>query len=293
MSDSSIDCDHYTRAGSITKSYYRDVYPAIDPSRAELSLKGTVTIITGAGRGIGRAIAVAHAKAGVKGLVLITQSGPSGEETKTRVQAEYPSVKILTLPTDISDQTAVTRTFETIKMHFGTSHTLINNAAVFSSQERLQTSDSDTWWKDFEINMRGTYHVTTAFLRLVAETPDIRPTVVSLISTIDLTPPGLSSYFISKLGVAKFTEFVCAEHEQVVAYSLSPGIVKTSMTLEAFEPYAKDTAELTGAVTVYLAAERPDYLNGRHLSVNWDVEELEARKAEFASSNKLKVGQFL
>lgn len=43
---------------------------------------------------------------------------------------------------------------------------------------------------------------------------------------------------------------------------------------------------------MYLAAKRPEYLNGRHLSANWDLEELEARKDEFAFSDKLKVGQF-
>lgn len=54
-----------------------------------------------------------------------------------------------------------------------------------------------------------------------------------------------------------------------------------------------DTAELSGGVTVYLAAKQPDYLSGRHLSVNWDLEELEARKEEIGLSEKLKLGQFI
>ncbi|KAJ5758751.1 hypothetical protein N7520_005907 [Penicillium odoratum] len=293
MSDSPIDPDQFTRGGSITKTYYRDVYPAIEPTKPEFSQTDKVTIITGAGKGIGRAIARSHAQSGVKGLVLITLSESSAEETKKVVQAEFPSVEILTLPTDIADEKAVSRTFDAIKNKFGTAHTLVNNAGVFAPGASIAESDSATWWSDFEINVRGTYHVTAAFLRLTAQTPEIKPTVVNLISTIALTPPTLSSYFISKLGVAKLTEFVTAENPHVTAYSLSPGIVLTSMTLDSFKPFAKDTAELTGAVTVYLAAKRPEYLNGRHLSVNWDLEELETRQSEFASSDKLKVGQFV
>lgn len=54
MSDAAFDPDQFTKAGSITKSYYRDVYPTIDPTKPELSLAGKVTLVTGAGEGIGR-----------------------------------------------------------------------------------------------------------------------------------------------------------------------------------------------------------------------------------------------
>ncbi|KAJ5372041.1 oxidoreductase short chain dehydrogenase/reductase family [Penicillium concentricum] len=292
MSDS-IDADQFTRMGSITKTYYRDVYPAIEPTKSEFSQTGKVTIITGAGKGIGRAIARSHAQSNVKGLVLITLSESSAEETKSIIQAEFPSIEILALPTNIADEKSVARTFEAIKEKFGTADTLINNAGVFAPGAPIVESDGATWWSDFEINVHGTYNVTAAFLRLIGQTPEIKPTVVNLISTIALTPPSLSSYFISKLSVAKMTEFVTAENPNVTAYSLSPGIVLTSMTLDSFKPFAKDSAELTGAVTVYLAAKRPEYLNGRHLSANWDLEELETRQSEFASSDKLKVGQFV
>ncbi|GLA16925.1 hypothetical protein AnigIFM62618_004030 [Aspergillus niger] len=294
MSDSQVDPDQFTRAGCITQKYYRDVYSTIDPSRPELSQKDRVTIVTGAGKGIGRAIARAHAQSGVKGLVLMTQSAQSAEETKAVLQAEFPSVEVLALPTDITDEKAVAQTFDTIKNHFGVAHTLINNAGVFSSIAPVAQSDSNTWWKDFEVNVRGTYLVTAAYLRLIAsESADFRPTVVNLISTISLTPPGLSSYFISKLAVAKFTEFITAENPRVATYSLSPGIVHTSMTLDSFKPFAKDTAELPGAVTVYLAVKRPQYLNGRHLSSNWDLAELEAKETELSSSDTLKLGQLI
>ncbi|RAK94843.1 SDR family NAD(P)-dependent oxidoreductase [Aspergillus ibericus CBS 121593] len=290
MSDPPIDPDRYVRASSITEKYYRDVYPAINPSKPEFSQTGKVTIITGAGKGIGRGIARTHATAGVKALVLITKSIESGEETQALIQAEFPSLEVLALPTDITDEMAVNRTFNTIKHRFGTADTLINNAASLTSA-RIEESDPTKWWNNFETNVRGTYLVTAAFLRLVAA--DTQPTIINIISSISLTTPGLSSYLMSKLSVAKFTEFIAAENPSVRAYSLSPGMVVTGLTVEAFKPYSRDTPELTGAVTVYLAAKRPEYLNGRHLSVNWDLEELEGRKEEIALSDLLRVGQFL
>ncbi|RAK90602.1 short-chain dehydrogenase [Aspergillus costaricaensis CBS 115574] len=288
MSGSQFDPDQFTRAGCITRKYYRDVYPTIDPSRPELSQKDKMqSRLTSV---ILQAIARAHAQSGVKGLVLVTQSAQSAEETKAVLKAEFPSVDVLALPTDITNEKEIAQTFDTIRNHFGIAHTLINNAGVFASIAPVAQSDSNTWWKDFEVNVRGTYLATAAYLRLIAaESADFQPTVVNLISTIGLTPPGLSSYFISKLAVAKFTEFVAAENPQVATYSLSPGIVQTSMTLDSFKPFAKDT----GAVTVYLAAKQPQYLNGRHLSSNWDLAELEDRKMEFSSSDTLKVGQFI
>lgn len=191
-----------------------------------------------------QAISLAHAKAGVKGLVLITQSSSSAKETAQVVKAEFPSVEVLALPTDITNQVSVSKTFETIKKTFGVAHTLVNNAGIFSSTDSIETADPATWWKDFEVNVRGTYLVTEAFLRLVSgHSSSVNATVINIISGIGLTPPTLSSYFMSKLAVAKFTEFVDAENAAVTAYSLAPGIVLTSMTQEAFRPFAKDTGK--------------------------------------------------
>jgi NAD(P)-dependent dehydrogenase (short-subunit alcohol dehydrogenase family) len=188
-----------------------------------------------------QSIALAHAKANARGIVLITQSASSGKETEVAVKAEYPSVEVLTLTADITDESAISETFKTIEQTLGVPHILVNNAGVFSSVESIDKADPKVWWKDFEINVRGTYLFTAAYLRHVSGNNTVQPTIVNLISSIGLTPPGLSSYFMSKLAVAKFTEFIAAEQPSIVAYSLSPGIVPTSMTLDSFKPFAKDT----------------------------------------------------
>jgi hypothetical protein len=67
-----------------------------------------------------------------------------------------------------------------------------------------------------------------------------------------------------------------------------PGIVATDMPSEAFLPYALDHADLTGMLSLYLAQPQADYLRGSMVSVNWDVEELEAHKDEISGKGLLK-----
>lgn len=67
-----------------------------------------------------------------------------------------------------------------------------------------------------------------------------------------------------------------------------PGIVATEMPSEAFLPYALDHVDLTGMLSLYLVQTRADYLRGSTVSVNWDVEELEAHKDEILEKKLLK-----
>ncbi|KAF2964965.1 hypothetical protein GQX73_g8622 [Xylaria multiplex] len=291
MSDQPFDPDVYTKARVITKSYYRDVYPAVDPTRSDLSQAGKVTIVTGAGRGIGVGIAIAHAKSGVRGLVLVGRSLNNIEKVKQTIQAEYPNVSVLTVVADISDESSVNQLFIKTKEAFGVAHTLVNNAGVISTSptDTVENVSPDTWWNDFNVNVRGTFLVCAVFLRLTIENV-VKPTIINIVSNITLTPPSLSSYFGSKAALMKFTEVLQVENPKLAAYSVNPGLVHTDATLEAFAPYAKDTAALVGAVTVYLSTRQPHHLNGRHLCVNWDVEELEIRKEEIENSNLLTMG---
>ncbi|PVH90206.1 hypothetical protein DM02DRAFT_548265, partial [Periconia macrospinosa] len=68
---------------------------------------------------------------------------------------------------------------------------------------------------------------------------------------------------------------------------LLPGIVETSMTLDALKPYAKDTPSLSASWTLFLSTPRAEWMRGGVLSVNWDIEEMEAHKDEIISDNLL------
>jgi NAD(P)-dependent dehydrogenase (short-subunit alcohol dehydrogenase family) len=147
-----FDPDVYTKAECITKSYFRDVYPAVDPSNTELSQAGKVVIVTGAARGLGvvssyrsalngecefsnswiKAIALAHAQAGARGLLLAGRSIPGLQVTKELILKESPAIDIFCVATDISDEESVANLYAELKSHFGTAETLINNAGVLT-----------------------------------------------------------------------------------------------------------------------------------------------------------------
>ena len=79
------------------------------------------------------------------------------------------------------------------------------------------------------------------------------------------------------------------EYPSLRAFTLLPGVVKTDMLYDGFGIYAQDEPELTGAMALYLAAPRADFLKGSLTSVNWDVQEMEARKVDIVNKGLLKM----
>jgi len=72
-------------------------------------------------------------------------------------------------------------------------------------------------------------------------------------------------------------------------FTANPGLSMTPMTKEAFKPFASDDVELTGMLALYLMQPRADFLRGCFVSVNWDMEELEAAKEEILEKKLLKL----
>jgi len=70
------------------------------------------------------------------------------------------------------------------------------------------------------------------------------------------------------------------EHPNIRAFALHPGLVPTDVMLEAFAAMTIDPPELSGGLSLYLSTPRADFLRGKYVTVNWDVEEMEARAEE-------------
>jgi len=101
--------------------------------------------------------------------------------------------------------------------------------------------------------------------------------------------PGLSSYSMTKLVALQISAYLEAEYPHLTSVSLHPGTVLTDMTIEPLVRFSVDTAELVGAVAVWLSTGDRKFLSGRYITVNWDVEELVARKEEIVKGGKLKI----
>lgn len=104
--------------------------------------------------------------------------------------------------------------------------------------------------------------------------------------------PGVSAYGLSKLVVLQLMEYIAAENPNVLAVAIHPGVIPTDMTFDIFMPFAQDTPQLVGGLATWLAAwEGPtrDFLRGKYVSANWDVNELLNREKEIVDQGLLKL----
>ncbi|EDR07453.1 uncharacterized protein LACBIDRAFT_327958 [Laccaria bicolor S238N-H82] len=283
MNDASLAADHLVKKFQFTNKNYRDVYPALESSIVK-SQAGKTVIITGASQGIGKAIALAFAKASAENLILASRSVAKLEATKAEILKINSKSNVLVVGVDTTSEADVEKLEKTVKDTFGHADVLVNNSGQWAGRGNIDESNAKSWWSDLEVNVKGTYLTTQAFLHLLPKSKQGTVITVGSLAS-DLVLPGSSSYVITKLALNRFNEFVTLENPNVTAVVYHPGAVRTPIMdhLPDFHPFALDSPELAGAFAVYLATERAKFLNGKYASVNWDVEELEARKEDIIS----------
>lgn len=238
-----------------------------------------------------KAFAPAFAKAGVRGLVLIATDEAKLKSVEAEAKELSPNVQVLTLAADIADKKSVDTAFDKIKTTFGHADILINNAGVNLEGEGnlVGDEDPDTWWKNFEINTKGTFLVSRAFIRQLPskETPATIITVVS--SAAWNTLAHLSGYSISKAGAVQLAQHIAAGYPNINSVSLHPGLVDTDMLMDQFRRFTRQTPELIGGLGVWLSHPEARFLSGRAIGSHWSVDDLVARKDEIVGKNLLQL----
>lgn len=191
-------------------------------------LEGTVAIVTGAGRGIGREIALHQARAGAK-VAVLARTAREIEETVALIAAE--GSKARAVPVDLVDRAAVETAIGRIVADFGPVDTLVNNHGSFRAFGPIWECDPETWWSDIEINLRGTFHTCRAVAPAMREQG--RGRIVNLVGggTGSSFPNG-SGYASSKAAIMRFTECFndTVKDAGVYAFAVDPGLVRTAMT---------------------------------------------------------------
>lgn len=147
------------------------------------------------------------------------------------------------------------------------------------------------WLLHQEVNVHGVYNLCHAFVNATGG----QGTIINLVSLgASFLMPGMSGYSASQLATIKLGEFLDLEHPKLRVFSVHPGMVEAEngrgMVVEALLPFSKDKPGLTGALAVYLATDKADFLRGGYIHANWDVEELEAHKDEIAEKKLVKLG---
>jgi len=195
-------------------------------------LKEKVVVITGAGNGIGRALAVSFAQHGAR-LALNSRTPANLQETVSTLKLD--DRRVLARAFDISDKSAVFAFAREVHQHFGKVDVLINNAGVAIGGLTFEELDVEDFEWILSINYLGVVYASKAFLPLLKQN-ESETSLVNISSLFGLVPMALKTpYCSTKYALTGFTESLQMEleHSSVHVMGVYPGGVKTGVTLNA------------------------------------------------------------
>ena len=192
------------------------------------SLLEKAALVTGGGRGIGRAIAVAFARKGAD-VALAARSGP--ELAAVAEQIRGLGRRVLAVPTDVTRRDQVDALAATVRREFGRLDILVNNAGGGLERSSILDSDPGLWVEDVTVNCISAYLVSRALLPLMIESGGGR--VINVGSGMGHRPTaGGSAYHVGKAGLWMFTRCLAEEvwQHNITVNELIPGPVATRLT---------------------------------------------------------------
>ncbi|CAH0032702.1 unnamed protein product [Clonostachys rhizophaga] len=267
---------------SLTKIWHTDSYPAISPTRPELSAANKTVVVTGGGTGIGASIARSFAVAGSKKIAIIGRRPKPLEDTARQLQAGFPELKVVVQSADITNQEQVNQAFDAIVKEFGTIDVLASNAGVVSGAGTINELDVEEAWKTFEGIVKGNLLVARAFSRVASKQGAVVVHTSSVCAALRAFP-GSVAYTASKIAATKIWDYFGVENPGIRVVSIQPGQIQTTMADE-LGIKMPDSVDLPGHFVVWLASPEAQFLNGKFVYSNWDVEELLGRKTEFETT---------
>jgi 3-oxoacyl-[acyl-carrier protein] reductase len=239
-------------------------------------LENQIAVVTGAGRGIGRAIALKFAAEGAD-VVCVSRTAENSEKVAAEVRAL--GRKAWAHAVDVADAAAVNAAAEKILADCGKVDILVNNAGVTRDGLLMRMSDAD-WDAVLDTNLKGAFLVTKAFTRAFVKQRSGR--IINVASVIGLIGnAGQANYAASKAGLIGFTQSVARElgSRHITANALAPGFIETDMTA-ALTPELKaelqkkiplnsfgQTEDIANAA-LFLASPGARYVTGQVLTVD-------------------------
>lgn len=258
-------------------------------------LSGQVALVTGGGRGIGRALALGLATAGA---AVAVSARTEGQLAETVELISNSGGRAATFPADVSDRSAVEEMVTGVEDELGPIDLLVNNAGVPGAPGRDWEADPDRWWRVIEINVRGPFLCSWAVVPGMIKRRRGRIVNVSSSSAYQ-SNPYLSSYPASKAALTNMSRSLADATREygVSVFAYCPGLVRTEMTdfmegspelpevatatiRKAFQTGFSVPPETSAEGLLFLASGKADALSGRHLDVRWGLEEIAARAEE-------------
>jgi NAD(P)-dependent dehydrogenase (short-subunit alcohol dehydrogenase family) len=193
-------------------------------------LKNHIAAVTGAGSGIGRAIALGYAREGAS-VAVLDINGETAAKTAAEITAEGHKAIALTL--DVTDRAACRAVAAQVKARLGAISILVNNAGI--ARRNAITDDADAVAKDWAdvigINLMGAFNATQAFLDHLRANKGRIVNLGSIQSFVHIRTPSSAAYTASKHGVLGFTKAIAAElgKDGVRVNAVGPGFIETPL----------------------------------------------------------------
>jgi len=239
-------------------------------------LEGKVALVTGASRGIGRAIAKKLASHGASVAFTYLSSVEQGNALEAELAAE--GVKVKGYKSDASQYAEAEALITSVLADFGTIDVLINNAGI-TKDGLLMRMTEEQWDKVIEVNLKSVFNLTKAAIKPMMKAKS--GSIINLTSVVGIRGnAGQTNYSASKAGIIGFTKSVALElgSRNIRSNAIAPGFIETEMTGQLDEKVVADwaaaipmkrsgKAEEVADAVIYLASDLSTYVSGQVLQV--------------------------
>ena len=240
-----------------------------------MNFNGQTALITGAGRGIGKTIAVKLAESGLD--IAIADMNPVSDDVLREIE-EYGK-KCLAFQLDVTDVESVDSVVKKIIDETGGIHILVNNAGI-TKDNLFMRMKPEQWTQVIDVNLNGVFHVTKAVIRTMVKQHSGR--IINISSVVGFSGnPGQVNYRSTKSGLIGFTKSLSREvgTRGITVNAVAPGFINTAMTQALNESQQQaildqiplgrmgEAEDIANAVA-FLASEEASYITGTVLHVN-------------------------
>lgn len=242
-----------------------------------MDLKGKTAVVTGSGRGIGRAVALKLADLGVNVVLNATQGSRTVDEVEKGISAR--GVGCAVVRADVRNTAEAEKIIQTAVERFGRVDILVNNAGI--TRDNLIIRMSEQEWDDvLDTNLKGTFNCIKAVSRIMLKQKSGRIINITSVSGI-VGAAGQANYSSSKAGVIGLTK-ACAKElasRGITVNALAPGLIDTDMTKvlsgEIKEEYMRNiplkrlgTPEDVANAVAFLASDEAGYITGQIINID-------------------------
>ena len=245
----------------------------------QIDLSNKVALVTGASRGIGRAIALALGASGARVIVNYRSGADEAAAVVAAINTAQGAETALAVQADVADPAACERLLKTSLEHGGRLDILVNNAGITRDNLLLRMKD-DEWDAVLTTNLRSVYQLTKAALRPMMKARGGR--IIAISSVVGLTGnPGQANYAAAKAGLFGFIKSVAREMASrgITANAVAPGYIETDITsvlsdeirataLAAIPAGRLGQPEDVANLVVFLASEQAAYITGQTFAVD-------------------------